>query len=135
MRKNEDDYGRKLIHILTCVLSGGFISFGVNLMILAAAAALISAGRIPEGAMEQVALGASVAGCFFGGLYAVLRCRARVLLVGMAVAAVFYLLWVTAGLLTCGSAGVLGNLRVLCAGLLGGTVSGFLGARPKKRRK
>lgn len=135
MRKNEEDHGAKLIHALTCVLAGGGIAFAASVAILVGGAALISAGYISEGAMEQATLCASVVSCLIGGLYGVLRCRSRALPSGMAVGLVYYLLWLTAGLITCGTDSVLGNLHVLCAGLLGGAVAGFLGARPKKRRK
>ena len=48
---------------------------------------------------------------------------------------VFYLLWMTAGLITSGTVSGMGSLRLLCCGLLGGATAGFFGARPKKRRK
>lgn len=135
MRKNEEDHGARLIRMLTSVLAGGGVAFAISVIVLAGGAALISAGRLSEGTMEQVTLCASVLGCFAGGLYSVRQCQSRLLLTGLAVGGIYYLLWVTAGLLTCGTDSLLGNLQVLCAGLLGGAVAGFWGARPKKRRK
>lgn len=135
MKKREEEHGARLIHLLTCILAGGGIAFGLSIAALVAGAALIASGRLPEDVMDQVTICAAVLGCFIGGLYGVLCVKSRVLLVGLAVGVVFYLLWMTAGLITSGTVSGMGSLRLLCCGLLGGAAAGFLGARPKKRRK
>lgn len=110
------------------VVTGGLLDFGVSVVCLAAAAGLITLGKLGEAGMFQ----ACCIGCFLGGViggaYTALNCRSRMLLVALGAAAVGTVLWMLVGTLfyggiTLGSAGAF-----LAVSLIGGGVAGMVSA-------
>ena len=86
---------------------------------------------------------ACVLGSFAGGVVAIRRCKARALLVGLAVGAVFFLLLLTVGVLFFETmTPEAGGIGLACGSLCGGAAAGILcggggkgGKGKKKRRK
>ena len=136
MQKKEEERGAKLVKFIGTVLLGGILALLICLAVLFLCAAGISGGWLNDRHMVQYTIAGCVVGCLIGGLFAVLRCRARALLVGLGVGCVFFLLLLTVGLLfypdmSIGERG----LGLLCGALFGGALAGFLGGKPKKKRR
>ena len=136
MRKNEEEQGAKLVRFMSGILLGGVLALLVCLAFLLLCSAGISGGWLSDRHMVQYTIAGCVFGCFAGGLFAVLRCRVKTLLVGLGVGGVFFLLLLTVGLLFYPdmSVGERGP-GLLCAALFGGALAGFLGGKPKKKRR
>lgn len=136
MRKTEEDQSAKLVRVMTGVLLGGVLAFGVCLAFLFICSVGISGGWLGEELMYQMAVVGCVVGGFSGGVFAVRRCGARALLAGLAAGGVFFLLLLTAGLLLFESMTVeQGGLGLLSGALCGGAAAGILGSRPKKKKR
>ena len=136
MRKSEEEQGAKLIRFLWGILLGGVLALLVCLAVLLICSVGISGGWISDRHMVQCTLVGCVLGSFVGGMFAVLRCRARTLLVGLGVGCVFFLLLLTIGLLFYPGMSVEERgIGLLCACLFGGALAGFLGGKPKKKRR
>jgi len=139
MRKSEDDQGVKLLRYGREVMLGGALAFGISLLLLFLAAVGISGGLLSAGLRDQLAVVACVLGGFLGGLFAVRRCQARGLFVGLAVGAVFFLLQLTLGLLLYDTLSLEnGGIGCLCGDLCGGAAAGILaggGKRPAQKKK
>lgn len=136
MRKNEEEQGAKLVKFMGGILLGGVLALLVCLAVLLICSAGISGGWISDRYMMQCTLAGCVLGSLSGGMFAVLRCRARTLLVGLGVGCVFFLLLLTIGLLFYPDMSVeRQGLSLLCASLVGGVLAGFLGRKPKKKRR
>ena len=136
MQRREEDQGAKLVRFMSNILLGGIAALLVCLVVLFLCAVGISGGWLNDRHMVQYTIAGCVIGCLAGGLFAVLRCRARTLLVGLGVGGVFFLLLLTVGLLfypdmSMGEQGV----GLLCGALFGGALAGFLGGKPKKKRR
>lgn len=136
MRKNEEEQGAQVIRTLTHILVGGIAGLMVCLVFLVLCSFGISLGLLRESLMYQLTIGGCVLGGLAGGLWAVSRCRARTLLIGLGVGAVLFLLTLTAGVLFFHSvAPNEGGLGLVCGSLSGGAISGLLGGRPRKKRR
>lgn len=136
MQRREEEQSAKLVRYLGNILLGGVLALLVCLAVLLLCAVGISSGWLNDRHMVQYTIAGCVIGCAVGGLFAVLRCQARTLLVGLAVGGVFFLLLLTVGLLfypdmSMGERGV----GLLCGALFGGALAGFLGGKPKKKRR
>jgi len=141
MRKGEEDQGTMLLRYGREVLLGGGLALAVSLLLLFLAAVGVSRGLLGAGLREQIAVVACVLGSFGGGLFAVRRCPARGLFVGLAVGAVLFLLQLTLGLLIYDAPSLEnGGIGILFSDLCGGAAAGILaggGKRraPKKKRR
>lgn len=139
MHKNEDDQGVKLLRYGGKVMLGGGLAFGISLLLLFLAAVGISGGLVAVDLREQLSVVACVLGGFLGGLFAVRRCPARGLLIGVSVGAVLFLLQLTLGLLLYDTLSLEnGGIGLLCGDICGGAAAGILGGggrRPPQKKK
>lgn len=131
----EEDHAVWTVRCLTSVLTGGMIAFGVSLLILTLASVAVSKEWLSADSLGRLAIVASAIGGFAGGLYAALCCRVKLLLCGLAVGAVYALIWMTVGLLLYGGITPASALPILAAALCGGGGAGILCPSSKKRRK
>ena len=135
MRKNEEEQGAKLVRFMSSILLGGFLALAVCLLFLFVCSVGISSGWIGDRYMLQCVLAGCVLGCLVGGMFAVLRCRSRTLLVGLSVGVVLFLLLLTCGLLFYPGMSVENRgVGLLISCLFGGALAGLLGSRPKGRK-
>lgn len=136
MRKNEEEQGAKLIRFTGGIILGGVLALLVCLAILLICSVGISGGWMSDRHMMQYTLAGCVLGSLAGGMFAVLRCRTRTLLVGLGVGCVFFLLLLTIGFLFYPGISVeTHGLGLLCASLAGGALAGLLGGKQKKKRR
>lgn len=141
MRKSEEDQGAVLLRCGKAVLLGGAAAFLTALAFLFLASLGIAQGLVSSDLSYQLTVVGCVLGGFVGGLFAVRRCPARGLFVGLTVGAVLFLLQLTLGLLLYGGLSLeSGGVGLLCGALCGGAAAGILsgGGRhsvKKKRRK
>lgn len=134
MRKNEDEQGVKLLQYGKTALLGGIIAFAVSLACLLLASVGISQGFLSADLRVQIVVIACVIGGFCGGLFAVRQCKARGLIVGLAVGAVLFLLQLTLGLLMYDAISPEnGGLGLLCGSLCGGAAAGILGGGGRRQ--
>lgn len=89
MRKSEEEQGTKLVRFMWGILLGGVLALLVCLAVLLICSVGISGGWISDRHMVQCTFVGCVLGSFVGGMFAVLRCRARTLLVGLGAGAFF----------------------------------------------
>lgn len=136
MTKTEHD-ARSIMEFLGNILLGGIVALAICCIFLFLASAAISAGWLKESAIRQLAVAGCAIGTACGAFCAILRCKNRTLLVGLAVAAVFLLLLLTVGLAVYGEiAPEQGGAALSCGSLCGGAGIGLLcGRTPKKKRK
>jgi putative membrane protein (TIGR04086 family) len=134
--KRKEESGQQWLTVLGGLVKGGVLAGGVTVLVLLLCAWLVSAGVLREHWIEGAVLAACVLGAALGGSYAVYQVGSRPLPVGLGTGAVLFFLLLTAGFLTTdgGSIGQDGAVR-LCACLCGGAIAGFLGRKPKKKRK
>ena len=136
MRKSEEEQGTKLVRFMSGILLGGVLALLVCLAFLLICSAGISGGWISNRHMVQCTFAGCVLGSLAGGMFAVLRCRVRTLLVGLGVGCVFFLLLLTIGFLFYPGMSVEERgVGLLCACLFGGALAGLLGGKPKKKRR
>ncbi len=142
MRKNEEEQGTMLLRYGKAVLLGGAAAFLTCLAFLLIAAFGVSRGLVSGELQYQLTVVGCVLGGFVGGVFAVRRCPARGLFVGLAVGGVFFLLQLTLGLLIYNNISLEnGGVGLLCGALCGGAAAGILGgggkrsAKGKKRRR
>lgn len=118
------------------ILLGGGLALAVCCALLFCAAAAISRGWLKEEAITQLTVVCCAVGTACGALWAIRRCKSRVLPVGLLVAAVFLLLLLTAGVLVYRDVSLEQNaLTVACGGLCGGAAMGLFCGRPKKKKR
>jgi putative membrane protein (TIGR04086 family) len=134
--KRKEESGERWLAILSDLLKGGVLAGVVTVLVLLLCAWLMSAGVLREQWIEGIVLAACVLGAALGGSYAVYQVGRSPLPVGLGVGAVLFFLLATAGFLAIdgGSVGQNGAVT-LCACLCGGAIAGFLGRKPKKKRK
>ena len=122
--------------VMCALLKGALAAVLTALLTLAVCSLFISAGVIPEGAMDRTVLAACILGSLAGGLLAVRLVGRSTLLVGTGVGAVLFLVLLSVGWLLFETASLAnGGLLILLACLCGGAMAGILGARSKKKRK
>ncbi len=136
MRKNEEEQGAKLVRFMSGILLGGVLALLVCLAILLICSAGISGGWLSDRHMVQYTFAACALGSLMGGAFAVARCRAKTLLVGLGEGGVLFLLLLTIGLLFYPGMSVEERgLGLLCACLAGGALAGLFGGKTKKKRR
>lgn len=136
MRKTDEEQGAKLVRFMSGILMGGVLALLVCLAILLICSFGISGGWLSDRHMTQYTFAGCVLGSLIGGLFAVLRCQAKTLLVGLGTGCVFFLLLLTISLLFYPGMSVEERgLGLLCACLFGGALAGLLGGKPKKKRR
>ncbi|MGM9607868.1 MAG: TIGR04086 family membrane protein [Oscillospiraceae bacterium] len=136
MRKTEEEQSAKLIRFMSSILLGGVLALAVCLVFLFLCSIGISSGWVGDRFMVQYTLAGCVLGSLSGGMFAVLRCRSRTLVVGLGVGAVLFLLLLTVGLLFYPGMSVENRgVGLLCGCLFGGALAGLWGGKPKKKRR
>ena len=140
MKKQENKRGetgqRPWLRATLAALRGGLLACGAAVLLLLAAACLISAGVAGERWLAGVVPGACVAGSLLGGLYAVSRSGRRSLAVGLGTGITLFLLLLCGGLLLYDAAGLeRDGAGILCACLCGGGLAGVLALPRKKKRR
>lgn len=131
-----DREGKSVVELLGNIMLGGGLALAVCCVFLFLAAVAISMGWLKDGMIRQLTVAGCVIGTAAGTLFAIKRCKSRVLLVGLAVAGVFFLLLLTIGMITYESMSVeQGGASLLCGSLCGGAVTGLLCSRPKKKKR
>ena len=133
MRKSEEVQGAAILQWGKAILLGSVIAFGVCLIFLFFSALCISQGILSAGLQYQLAVVGCVLGSFIGGIFAVRKCNAQSLVVGLAVGGASFLLQLTIGLLMYDTLTLEnGGIGLLCAVLCGGAAAGILGKGKKK---
>ncbi len=136
MRKNEEDQAAKLIQTMGSVLLGGVLSIGISFVVLFLCSIGISSGWLNNRAMMQYTIGSCVIGSFSGAMLSIIRVRSKTLIIGLITSCIHYLLILTVGFLMFPSISVAEHGVVIAAGCLsGGVIAGFLGGKPKKKRR
>lgn len=143
MRKSEEEQSAVLLQYGKSVLLGSAMGAGICLVTLFLAAAGISRGLLDAGLSYQVVVVICVISSFVGGMFAIRRCPARGLFVGLAVGTALFLLQLTAGLLLYDTLSLEnGGIGLVCADLCGGAAAGILSgggrrspSKTKKRKK
>lgn len=136
MRKNESDQGAKVVQYVSAILIGTVLALLICLLLLLLWSVLISLGLLNDRNMQQYTIVSSVLGGFFGGLFAVSRCRSRTLLVGAGVGCAMFLLVLTVSVIFfCDVSVEKRGIGLFGACLIGGVLSGLLGAKTKKKRR
>ena len=96
MKKQENKRGeageRPWLRATLAALRGGLLACGAAVLLLLAAACLISTGAVGERWLDGVVPGACVAGSLVGGLYAVGRAGRPALAVGLGTGITLFLL-------------------------------------------
>lgn len=136
MRSREETRGTQLVGTAASILIGAAMALGVCCLLLLAAAAGISAGKIPANAMGTAVIVCCALSALVGGAFAVGRGEGPPILIGLltGVALCFLLLAVGWAAFTGLSFGK-ESLGVLMAALLGGALSALLPRGRKRRRK
>ena len=136
MRKNEDDRTATLIRTIGTVLVGGIISLGICMMMLLLCSIGISSGLLNNRAMVQYTVGSCIICSFLGAMYSVYRVRSRTLFVGVLTSCVLFLLIISIGFLMFPETSLSDHGAEIAAGCFaGGILAGFLGGKPKKKRR
>ena len=114
---------------------GSFIALGLMLVLLLIASGLVVSGRLPEGFMRGSVLVLLFLTSTIGALIAILRNRAKALIVGLCEGVVLYALALVFGAFSTGAT-LFGELSLflLIAAISGGVFAGIVCNRPKKRR-
>lgn len=135
MTRSEQDT-KEIIKLMGNILLGGAMALAVCCVLLFCAAGAVSLGWLKEEHMTQLIVVCCAVGTACGALWAIRRCKRRVLLVGLLVPAVFFLLLLTVGLLVYRDI-VLeqGAAAVLSGSACGGAAMGLLCGRPRKRKR
>jgi len=136
MRKNEEDQASKLFRTMGRVLLGGIFSLGICLIILFLCSIGISSGWLNDRAMMQYTIGSCVIGGFCGGLFSVMCIREKTLIIGLLTSCIQFLLVLSIGFLMFPGISLSEHGAGIAAGCLaGGVLAGFLGGKPKKKRR
>lgn len=143
MRKSEDEQSAVLLQYGKSVLLGSLIGISACLVLLLVASVGISRGLLEAALSYQIVVVICVIGSFAGGVFAVRRCPARGLFVGVAVGTALFLLQLAAGLLLYDTLSLEnGGVGLMCADLCGGAAAGILNGggrrgtpKAKKRKK
>lgn len=135
MTKTEHET-KSVIKLMGIILLGGVLALAICCTLLFCAAAAISVGWLREESMTQLIVVCCAIGTACGAFWSIRRCKRRVLLVGLLVSAVFLLLLLTVGVVCFRSVDLeQGIMAVLCGSGCGGTATGLLCGRPKKKKR
>ena len=136
MRKNEEEHGAKLVQYMGSILLGSVTALLICITVLFVCTMAIWLGWLSEQGMIQYILASCVLSCFFGGLYAVTRCRRKTLITGISVGVVFFLLLLTVGIvLYPGMSMENHGIGLACAALAGGALAGISGGKKKRKNR
>ena len=135
MNQKEKKAESQLLQLVSSLLSGVLLAFGISVLLLFCAAHMVASGTLGETIALSAELIASAVGCFCGGVYTALSCRQRMLLLGIATGVAYYAAWTVIGLLCYSDVSVLDGVRNLIAAVAGGGIAGMLCAGLHTKRK
>ena len=135
MNQKEKKAESQLLQLVSSLLSGVLLAFGISVLLLFCAAHMVASGTLGETIALSAELIASAVGCFCGGVYTALSCRKRMLLLGIATGVAYYAAWTVIGLLCYSDVSVLDGVRNLIAAVAGGGIAGMLCAGLHTKRK
>ena len=135
MIQKEKKVESHLLQLVSSLLSGVLLAFGISVLLLFCAAHLVASGKLGETVALNAEVIASAVGCLCGGIYTAMSCRKRMLLLGVATGVVYYAAWTVIGLLGYTDVSVLDGVRNLVAAVAGGGLAGVLcaGLHPKRK--
>lgn len=135
MSQKEKQSQLQLVQLVSSLMAGVILAFGVSVLLLFCAAHLAAAGKLGEGITLNAEVIASAVGCFLGSVYIALSYRRRILLLGLATGLIYYLVWTIIGIVGYTDVAILDGARNLIAALAGGGAAGFLcaGFLPKRK--
>ena len=99
MNQKEKKSESQLVQLVSSLMSGVLLAFGISVLLLFCAAHLVASGTLGETIAMNAEVIASAVGCFCGGVYTALSCRKRMLLLGVVTGVVYYVAWTIIGLL------------------------------------
>ncbi len=135
MNQKEKKSETQLVQVVSSLMSGVILAFGISILLLFLAAHLVASGTLGETVALNAEVVASGIGCFCGGLYAALSCRKRMLLLGVTTGIIYYVAWVIIGFVCYSSVEALAGVRNLIAAVIGGGMAGFICAGLHTKRK
>lgn len=136
MRKNEEEQAVKLVRSMGSILIGGVCSLGICFVILLFCSIGISCGWLGDRLMMQYTIGSCIIGSFCGAMFSVLHVRSKTLFVGLLTSFVLFLLILSIGFLSYPRVSMSEHGMGIAAGcMVGGILAGFLGGKPKKKRR
>lgn len=135
MNQKEKKSETQLVQVVSSLMSGVILAFGISVLLLFLTAHLVASGTLGEKAAVTAELIASAVGCFCGGIYTALSCRKRMMLLGITVGVIYYAAWTIIGLLCYSDVTALAGIRNLLAAVVGGGIAGFLCAGLRTKRK
>lgn len=135
MSQKEKQSQLQLVQLVSSLMAGVILAFGISVLLLFATAHLAAAGKLGENLVRNAEVIASAVGCFFGSAYIALSYRRRILLLGLATGLIYYLIWTIIGVIGYTDVAVLDGIRNLIAAVAGGGAAGFLcaGLLPKRK--
>lgn len=135
MKKNVQEAKSKWLYWGVSLALGAILALLLCLAMLFICSIGISNGWLLSQRMYQYTLVGCVVGCFVGGMFAIIRCRTRALLVALGVSLIFFLILMGLGTFFYGDITLSdGGAGLLAAGLCGGGAAGILGRAPRKKR-
>lgn len=137
MSQKEKQSELQVAQLVSSLIAGILLAFGVSVVVLFITAHLTAGGKIGTGAVGSAEVIASGLGCFCGGCYLALSYRKRILPLGLATGVLYYLTWTFIGVLGYADVSLLDGMRSLIAAVAGGGAAGVLcaGVLPKRKRK
>jgi len=135
MRKTEEAQNRSIYSRAKDVLISAAFGLAMCLALLAVFSAAVLSGAIDEGAMYGVVVACCFVSVLFGSVMAAGKNKSMTLLVGLAVAAIFFLALLLVGAVFYDAGIMNGGIGIIIACVLGGLIGSVFSARKKKRRK
>lgn len=124
MSQKEKKAESQLLQLVSSLLSGVLLAFGISVLLLFCAAHLVASGKLGEAVALNAEVIASAVGCLCGGVYTALSCRKADALLGIATGVAYYAAWTVIGLLCYTDVSVLDGVRNLIAAVAGGGLAG-----------
>ena len=136
MRRNDEDQAAKLVRSMGRILTGGLLSLGISIIILFLFSIGISSGWLNDRTMPQCTVISCVIGSLGGAVFSIHCVREKKLFVGLLTSCIQFLLILSIGFLMYPGTSLSEHGASIAGGcIVGGLLAGFLGAKPKKKRR
>lgn len=134
LKEKRDQGGNRLMEVFFRMVLGGALGLAVCLFLLGIGALAMAKGVLPATFLTRVCIAGCCLGGFTGGLLALRGGQGKTLLVGLGTGAVFFLFLLIAGVILYRNISPLETgWSLLVSALIGGSLAGFVAARPKRR--
>ena len=117
MSQKEKQSELQVMQLVSSLIAGVLLAFGVSVVVLFVTAHLAAGGKIGTGAVGNAEVIASGLGCFCGSCYLALSYRKRILPLGLATGVLYYLTWTFIGVLGYTDVSLLDGMRSLIAAM------------------